>query len=253
MLKTGRCPEMRTAAGMNRAVRTLKQLAIEGLVVIGGDGSLHAADRISRHGIPVICIPGSIDNDIYGTDETIGYDTAVNTAVEAIDKIRDTATSHERIFIVEIMGREHGFLTLSVGLAAGVEFILIPEVKYNVPRLCAELKKEHNRGKSSVIIAFAEGAGNSFELGEKITESTHLEVRVSSLGYIQRGGAPSARSRLLASQFGAYAIDLLARGAKNRLVVLHNGRIADLSVTEAAGREKKLDSGLYELSMQLAI
>ena len=157
VLHTGRCPEMKTQSGMNRAVKTIKDLDLSGLIVIGGDGSLAAANAISKRGIKVMAIPASIDNDVCGTDETIGYDTALNTAVEAIDKIRDTATSHDRIFVVEIMGRSHGFLTLDVGIAAGCEFVVIPEVKHDINKIARELKKGKERGKTSEIIAFAEG------------------------------------------------------------------------------------------------
>lgn len=252
ILKTGRSPEMRTESGMNRAMSTLRQLNIEGLVIIGGDGSLHAGSRISQRGTPVVCIPASIDNDLYGTDETIGFDTALNTAVDAIDKIRDTASSHERIFIVEVMGREHGFLTVAVGFAAGVEFVLVPEVKFRLETLCRELKEQHRRGKTSVIIAFAEGAGNPFELAAKIQKQVSLEVRVSSLGYIQRGGSPTARSRILASKFGASAVDVLLSGKKNRLVVLSDGKITDIPISLAAGKEKRFDRGMYDLAKKLA-
>ncbi|MHB9155643.1 MAG: ATP-dependent 6-phosphofructokinase [Endomicrobiales bacterium] len=251
ILRTGRCPEMKTESGMNRAISMLNQLNVEGLVVIGGDGSLHAGDAISRRGIPVICVPASIDNDIFGTDETVGFDTALNTAVDAIDKIRDTASSHERVFIVEVMGREHGFLSVSVGVAAGVEFVLVPEVKYKLPTLLHELKEQHHRGKTSVIIVFAEGVGNPFKLAADISKA-RFEVRVSSLGYIQRGGTPSARSRILASQFGAHAVELLVKGKKNRLVVLENGRIKDMPIAMAAGKEKEFDRSLYDLTMKLA-
>ncbi|MCA6071730.1 MAG: ATP-dependent 6-phosphofructokinase, partial [Endomicrobium sp.] len=154
ILHTGRCPETKTKTGMNKAVKTIKELDLAGLIIVGGDGSLAAGCALSKQGVKVINIAASIDNDIYGTDETIGYDTALNTAVEAIDKIRDTATSHDRIFIVEIMGRKHGFLTADVGLAAGCEFIVVPEMKADINRLAAELKKGKERGKTSEIIAF---------------------------------------------------------------------------------------------------
>jgi len=253
ILRTARCPEIKTDAGMNRALSMLEQLKIEGLIVIGGDGSLKAGHRISQKGMPVICIPASIDNDIYGTDETIGFDTAANIAVEAIDKIRDTASSHERIFIVEVMGREHGFLSLSVGLAAGAEFIVVPEVKFNVNKLCYALENIHERGKTSVIVVFAEGVGNPLELAKKIEEKVHLEVRVSSLGYIQRGGTPTMRSRVLASKFGAHAVKLLMQGAKNRLVVLQKGEIQDISLSEALKEEKQFDMVTYTLAQQISM
>lgn len=252
ILKTVRCPEMKTFAGMNEASAKIKQLKIEALVVIGGDGSLKAGEALSRQGIPIISIPASIDNDIYGTDETIGFDTALNTAVEAIDKIRDTATSHERLFIVEVMGREHGFLAISIGVASGAEFILVPEINFNPAKLCSQIRKEYRRGKVSIIIVFAEGAGNPYKLAEKLEQNTRLEVRVSSLGYIQRGGTPSARSRILASQFGAHAIKLLLTKQKNRLVVLNKGQISDIPLHTAIKNEKTIDLATYNLAKLLA-
>lgn len=252
ILKTKRCSRIRTQAGMELAVDNLKKYGIEGLIVIGGDGSLAAGERISHNGISVICIPASIDNDIYGTDETIGFDTAVDTSVEAIDKIRDTAMSHERIFIVEVMGREHGFLALATGLASGAEFILVPEIKCDANKLCKELSQEHIKGKTSLIIVFAEGFGNPYELAEKIKESVKADVRVSSLGYIQRGGSPNGRSRNLASQFGAYAVDLLLKNKKNQLVVLKGNKITSLSLKQVIGKEKKLDKDIYNLAQRLA-
>lgn len=198
-------------------------------------------------------MPASIDNDIYGTDETIGFDTALDTAVEAVDKIRDTAASHERVFIVEVMGREHGFLALSVGIASGAEFILIPEVKYDADRLCVELKKERQKGKTSIIMIYAEGVGDPFKLASKINKCTGLEARVSSLGYIQRGGSPGGRSRILASRFGAQAVKLLLKGGKNRLVASRNGRITDIPFSAALGKTKKIDLSLYRLATELSI
>lgn len=251
-LKTGRCPELKTSAGMDKAIGVLRRLNIDGLVVIGGDGSLAAGTAISRRGIPVISIPATIDNDINGTDETIGFDTAMDTAVEAIDKIRDTAISHERVFIVEVMGREHGFLALSIGLAAGAEYILVPEIKQDTAALCRELRTVNHHGKTSVVIVVAEGCGDARLLAEKITLSTKLEVRVSTLGYIQRGGAPSARSRILACRFGSYAVDLLVAGRKNRLVVTRRGAISDIAVEEAMQNEKQFDRALYDIARTLS-
>jgi 6-phosphofructokinase 1 len=253
ILKTVRCPEIRKPEGLKKAVANLKRNGVEGLVVIGGDGSLAAAKKISDCGIPAVCVPGSIDNDIFGTDETIGFDTALDTAVMAVDKIRDTADSHERVFIIEVMGREHGFLALSVGIASGAEFILIPEIKYDVNKVCAELKKERQKGKTSIIMIFAEGAGDPNVLAERIDRCTGLEARVSSLGYIQRGGDPSGRSRILACRFGARAVNLLMQGKKNRLVVMNKGRISDIPFSKAAGGEKKIDKALYKLATELSI
>ncbi len=252
-LKTARCAEIKTAAGIKRAAEILREHGIEGLIVIGGDGSIRGGERISKYGIAVVGIPASIDNDVYGTEETIGFDTALNTATEAIDKIRDTAVSHERVFIVEVMGREHGFLTLAVGLASGSEFILIPEVKFRASKLCADIKDLNDRGKTSIIISFAEGAGNPYELAKTIERLRGIEVRVSSLGYIQRGGAPSARSRILASQFGAYAVELLRTGKRNQIVVTNGRVISSIPIAATIGNEKKIDMEVLKLAGRLAL
>jgi 6-phosphofructokinase 1 len=253
ILHTGRCPEMKTKSGMNRAVKTIKQLDLGGLIIIGGDGSLAAGNAISRYGIKVVNIPASIDNDVYGTDETIGYDTALNTAVDAIDKIRDTATSHDRIFVVEIMGREHGFLTLDVGLAAGCEYIIVPELKPDMKKLAVELTKGKERGKTSEIIAFAEGCGSSADFAGQIAKMTALEVRVSNLGYIQRGGTPTARTRILASQFGYESMRLFHKGQTGVLVGITNGKISSIPVSSAIKREKKFDDKAFKILRNLSI
>jgi 6-phosphofructokinase 1 len=253
MLHTGRCPETKTRTGMNRAVKTIKDLDLEGLIIIGGDGSLAAGCALSKHGVKVVNIAASIDNDIYGTDETIGYDTALNTAVEAIDKIRDTATSHDRIFVVEIMGRKHGFLTADVGLAAGCEFIIVPEMKFDINKLTLELKRGKEKGKTSEIIAFAEGCGSSSEFGKKIEKLTGLEVRVSNLGYIQRGGRPTARTRILASRFGHAAMNLVHKGKTNMLVGITNGNVLAVPIQHAIKREKKFDSQTFKVLRILSV
>lgn len=253
MLHTGRCPEIKTETGMNRAVKTIKDLGLEGLIIIGGDGSLAAGNALSKRGVKVINIPASIDNDIYGTDETIGYDTALNTAVEAIDKIRDTATSHDRIFVVEVMGREHGFLTLDVGLAAGCEFIVVPEMKFDIKKLAEELTKGKDRGKTSEIIAFAEGCGSSAEFAKKIGKMTGFEVRVSNLGYIQRGGRPTARTRILASKFGYAAMHLFHKKNYNRLVGLAKGEISSIPVSQAIKHEKKFNEKVLKVLRSLSV
>lgn len=253
ILHTGRCPETKTKPGMNRAVKTIKELGLDGIIVIGGDGSLAAGNALTQHGIKVINIPASIDNDIYGTDETIGYDTALNTAVEAIDKIRDTATSHDRIFVVEVMGREHGFLTLDVGLAAGCEFIVVPEMKVDMKKLAMELTRGKERGKTSEIIAFAEGVGSSDEFGSKIAKMTGLEVRVSNLGYIQRGGRPTARTRILASKFGYAAMHLFHKGKYNHLVGITNGKLSAIPIHTAMKHEKKFNEKELKILRNLSI
>lgn len=253
ILHTGRCPETKTKSGMNRAVKTIKEIGLSGLIVIGGDGSLAAGNALMQRGINVINIPASIDNDIYGTDETIGYDTALNTAVEAIDKIRDTATSHDRIFVVEVMGREHGFLTLDVGLAAGCEFIVVPEMKVDMKKLATELTRGKERGKTSEIIAFAEGCGSSADFAKKIAKATGLEVRVSNLGYIQRGGRPTARTRILASKFGYAAMYMMHKGKYNQLVGLTNGEISSIPISKAIKQEKKFNERTLKILRSLSI
>jgi len=240
MLKSTRCQEIKTPTGLARAVACLRKQTIDYLVIIGGDGSFTAGLKIARAGIPVIAIPGSIDNDVPGTDETIGFDTAVNTAVEAIDKIRDTATSFDRVFLVEVMGRKHGFLAQAVGIASGADFIIIPEAAYNLRRICAELIKDKAGTKTSEIIVFAEGAGSTMELTHKIELRTKVPVRVSVLGYIQRGGAPSARSRILAALFGNYAVDLIKKGIRNRAVVLINNSVRHIPLERSVHGKKKL-------------
>jgi 6-phosphofructokinase 1 len=253
MLHTGRCAETKTKAGMNKAVKTIKELDLSGLIIIGGDGSLAAGYALSKCGIKVINIAASIDNDIYGTDETIGYDTALNTAVEAIDKIRDTATSHDRIFVVEVMGRQHGFLTVDVGLAAGCEFVVIPEMKADVHELAKELKEGKTRGKTSEIIAFAEGCGSSSEFGKQIEQLTSLEVRVSTLGYIQRGGRPTARTRMLASEFGYAAMNFFHRGKTNVLIGITNGKVSAMPIQQAMKYEKKFDDQIFKVLRTLSV
>ncbi|MDD5687712.1 MAG: ATP-dependent 6-phosphofructokinase [Elusimicrobia bacterium] len=253
ILKSSRCKEIRTDSGLLKAVKTLKDNDIDYLVAIGGDGSITAAKRISKYGIPVIGIPASIDNDVYGTDETIGFDTAIDTAVDAIDKIRDTATSFDRVFIVEVMGREHGFLALEIGLASGAEFVFIPEVKYNIENICEELKKDQKKKKTSVIIVFAEGCGDAKQVAGQINKCTGIEVKVSNLGYIQRGGNPSGRSRNLASKFGSYAVDLILKGIKNKVVVLQKGKIKSLPVEQVVSGRKSIDKDTLKLIEKLAV
>jgi len=252
MLGTRRCQDMKTKEGQERAIANLAGRGIEGLVVIGGDGSMQGGAVLSRAGIKVIGIPASIDNDIFGTDETIGFDTAVNTSVEAIDKIRDTAASHDRIFIVEVMGREHGFLALSVGLAAGAEFILVPEVPLKIAELSAALNTERHRNKTSVIIVFAEGVGNPFDFAGQLRTVVPEEIRVSSLGYIQRGGTPSARSRILACRFGAHAVEMLSQNRTNEVVVLQGDVVTSIPLETCVNGVKKLDDKLYNLAGRLS-
>jgi len=254
ILKSSRCEEIRTKTGIEKAAKILLKHNIDYLVIIGGDGTFKAGQKISKtSGIPVIAIPATIDNDIFGTDETIGFDTAIDTAIDAIDKIRDTAASFERIFLVEVMGREHGFLAINIALASGAEFVLIPEMKYNINTISEKIIKMKENGKKSIIIIFAEGAGNATEAAKKIEAITSFPARVSNLGYIQRGGSPSARSRILGTQFGNYAIDLIRKKKKNRAVVMQNCRINDIDLKLVTSNEKKIDLSQLDIIGKVAI
>ncbi|MEM4246104.1 MAG: ATP-dependent 6-phosphofructokinase [Candidatus Bathyarchaeia archaeon] len=252
-LKTSRADRMKTDEGISEASEVLKEHSPDGLIVIGGDGSFRAASKIShRSGVPVIGIPATIDNDLAGTETTIGFDTAVNTGVSAIDKIRDTATSHERVFIVEVMGRGRGFIALEVGISTGAEIILIPEIEYDEENVCARLEKSRRSGKRSGIIVMAEGAGDCVEVGDFITRRTGFEVRLTRLGHLQRGGPPTALSRLLASRMGFSSIKFLLRGERNIMTALKNGAIIPVDLEYACTRKKKIDVSLYELASLLS-
>ncbi|AQU78971.1 MULTISPECIES: 6-phosphofructokinase [Planococcus] len=252
-LFSARCEEFRTEAGQLKAIEQIKKAGLEGLVVIGGDGSYQGAMALTKRGFPCVGVPGTIDNDIPGTDYTIGFDTALNTVIEAIDKIRDTATSHERTFIVEVMGRDAGDLALWAGLAGGAETILIPEESYNIDDMIDRLQKGRNRGKRHSIIIVAEGVMNGNELKALIKEKADIETRVSVLGHIQRGGSPTARDRVLGSLFGARAVEVLLEGAGGRAIGMKNHQVVDYDMTEAFTAEHNADMSLYTLSKELAI
>lgn len=219
ILKTSRCPEFMTKEGQKRAVEILQRNSIEGVVVIGGDGSYRGAHVLSREwNIPCVGVPGTIDNDLNGTDRTIGSDTAVETALDAIDKIKDTVNSMERIFVVEVMGRSCGYIAMKTALAGGAEQVLIPEVRFDISELCHEITDGYIRGKASWIIIVAEGAVKGPELAQRINELTDLETRFVVLGHVQRGGTPTAEDRILGGRLGAAAVDLLARGETDKAV-----------------------------------
>jgi len=254
ILKTVRCEEMKTSEGVEKAVEVLKSKNIEGLITIGGDGTFRGACEVHKtSGIPVIGVPATIDNDVAGTDTTIGFDTAVNTALWAIDKIRDTAISHERIFVIEVMGRKRGFLALEVGFAGGAEVILIPEVKFDLDKICRKLKGARKEGKTSEIIVMAEGAGDSHEVVDFIAEKTESQVRLTVLGYIQRGGPPTACSRALACQFGHHAVELLLDGEKKRMVGIRGRRIISVDLEYSWRERKELDLERYRLAEILSL
>jgi len=253
ILRTSRSLEFRTPEGIKKAAETLISNNVDGLAVIGGNGSFGGAMDLSKKtNTLIVGIPASIDNDIFGTDETIGFDTALNTAVDEIDKIRDTAISHERIFIVEVMGRARGFLAVTVGLTVGAEIILVPEVKFNVKKIVQKLEENSAKGKKSGIIVAAEGVGDTRKLGQEIEKETGVEVRLSVLGYAQRGGSPTGRSRLLADLFADKAVELLLKEEDKQIVGLQKGKITSIDLEESCRTEKPLDLDLLKLASVLA-
>ena len=254
MLHTVRCPEFKRKKGLLKAARTLKKNRIDGLIVIGGNGSFKGAYELSKNcDTAIIGIPATIDNDIYGTDETIGFDTAVNTAVSLIDKIRDTAVSHERVFIVEVMGRKRGFLALEVGLTVGAESILVPEIEVDMEKICERIVENSKKGKRSNIIVAAEGVNITRKLARIIEKKTKCEVRITVLGHVQRGGHPTARSRMLACLFGEKAVNMLLEGKRNKITAIQNGKITTADLKESFTKEKPLNLKLLKLAEELSI
>src|SRR4051812_13681447 len=253
MLQTARCPEFKTPEGQQKGIEQLKAHGIEGLVVIGGDGSYQGARALTQQGYPCVGVPGTIDNDIPGTEVTIGFDTALNTVIDALDKIRDTATSHERTFVIEVMGRDAGDLALWSGLAGGAETILIPEENYDMKDICDRSKQGHDRGKKHSIIIVAEGVESGIELGKKIKELTNFDTRVSVLGHMQRGGSPTAFDRVLASRLGSRAVELMMAGMGGRAVGIENNKVVDHDFTEVLNGTHKVDYNLLKLANELSI
>lgn len=254
MLYTARSPEFRTEEGIQKAVRTCREQGIEGVVVIGGDGSFRGAQDLTRHGMPCIGIPGTIDNDISCCEHTIGYDTALNTCMEMIDKLRDTAQSHDRCSVVEVMGRHAGYLALNVGIAVGATSIVVPEIPFDFEKdILERMKSTSATGKKHFIIIVAEGVGHVIEMAEKIEERTGIESRATILGHVQRGGSPTLRDRVLASQMGHYAVGLLMEGKSNRVVTIQNDRILDYDIEEALQMKKPFDFDLFQMAHEISI
>lgn len=253
MLQSARCPEFKTREGQLKGIEQLKAHGIEGLVVIGGDGSYRGAKALTELGYPCVGVPGTIDNDIPGTEQTIGFDTALNTVINALDKIRDTATSHERTFVIEVMGRDAGDIALWAGLAGGAETILIPEENYEMKDIAARLLKGKERGKKHSIIVVAEGVCSGVEFAKQLQEATNFDTRVSVLGHIQRGGSPTAADRVLASRLGARAVELLIEGKGGRAVGIEKNQLVDYDIIEALQRKHTLDLNLFNLSKELSI
>ena len=254
ILQTARCQAMRTEEGQRKAAGILKKYGIDGLVVIGGDGSFAGAQKLSNLGINTIGIPGTIDLDIDCTEYTIGFDTAVNTAMEATDKVRDTSTSHERCSIIEVMGRDAGYLALWCGIANGAEQILMPEEHdYDEEQIIANIMENRKRGKKHYIIINAEGIGDSMNMAKRIEEATGMETRATILGHMQRGGSPTCKDRVYASIMGAKAVELLCEGKTNRVVGYKHGEYMDFDIDEALSMKKVIPEYQYKIAKDLSI
>ena len=254
ILQTARCPEFRTEEGQKLGAEMCRKHGIEGIIVIGGDGSFRGAQKLAAQGINTIGIPGTIDLDISCTDYTIGFDTAVNTAMEAIDKIRDTASSHERCSIIEVMGRDAGYIALWCGLANGAEQVLIPEkYDFDEQKIVNNIIANRKRGKRHYIIINAEGIGHSTSLARRIEAATGMETRATILGHMQRGGSPTCKDRVYASTMGAYAVDLLCEGKSNRVVAYKDGKFTDFDVDEALAMEKQISDYQFNVGKNLSI
>ena len=254
MLYTARSPEFCTEAGMQKAVETCRKNEIDGVVVIGGDGSFRGAQDLTRHGVPCIGLPGTIDNDISCCEHTIGYDTALNTSMEMIDKLRDTAQSHDRCSVVEVMGRRAGYLALNVGIAVGATSIIVPEVPFDFERdIIDRMRTTSATGKKHFIVIVAEGVGHVMSMAEDIEKRLGIETRATILGHVQRGGNPTVYDRVLASQMGYYAVEILLEGKSNRVVTIQNDHVLDFDIEEALQMKKPFDFDLYRMAHEISI
>ena len=257
ILKSARSARFRTAEGMEKAYQNILKEGIDGIVCVGGDGTFRGANEFtSKYGVPFIGIPGTIDNDMYGTDNTLGYDTALNTAVDCIDKIRDTASAHDRLFFIEVMGRDAGFIALKSGIATGAEGILVPEFETDLDELVRTLEAGHKKNKSSSIVVVAEGddAGSAFEISEKVKErlQSSYDIRVSILGHIQRGGSPSCFDRVLASRMGYEAVKALLAGRVNEMVGILKGEIAYTPFSKSTKHHNAMNPSWVEMATILS-
>lgn len=254
ILYTARSREFKTVEGRAKAIEVCKSLGIEGVVVIGGDGSFNGARALSDEGVPCVGIPGTIDNDISCSDYTIGFDTAMNTAMEMVDRIRDTAQSHDRCSVVEVMGRKCGDIALHTGIAVGATAVLVPEINYDFETdVIKRIRFTQMTGKKHFIIIVAEGIGGVDKIAKDIEEKTGIESRATILGHVQRGGSPTLRDRVVASTMGAYAVRLLAEGKSKRVVALQDGKIVDFDITEALQMKRKFDVELYKTALKISI
>jgi 6-phosphofructokinase 1 len=253
-LRTARCLEMMTYEGQAQAVKTLEKHGIEGLVVIGGDGSFRGAKELTdRFGVPTIGIPGTIDNDLEYTDYTLGFDTAVNTCLDIINKLRDTMTSHERVSVVEVMGRHCGDIALYSGIASGAEIIVVPEIKFDMDEIVSKINRSRANGKHSNIVVVAEGVMGADEFAKQLQARTTYSVRPTCIGHVQRGGSPTMADRMLAAQFGNKAVRLLNDGIGNRAVGIRDNKIIDMDIIEAVSMKKQFNYELYETLQMISM
>lgn len=248
ILRTARCEEFMTEEGRLQAATVLKVFGVDGLIVIGGDGTFKGAQKLSEMGVPTVGIPGTIDNDLAYTDYTIGFDTAINTVLDAIGKIRDTSSSHERVSVIEVMGRNCGDLAVFTGLAGGAEKVIIPEIEWDIDDICKDLLESKNKGKTQSVIVLAEGVGRAQDVAEEIHKKTRMECRATVLGHIQRGGSPTGFDRVLASKMGAKAVELLLADKSSRVIGTRNNEIIDMDIHEALQIKTKFPQELYELT-----
>lgn len=254
ILYTARSEEYNTPAGVKKAADTCRELGVVGVVVIGGDGSFRGARDLTNEGILCVGIPGTIDNDIACSEYTVGFDTAMNTAMEMIDRIRDTAQSHDRCSVIEVMGRRCGDIALQTGIAVGATAILVPEREFDLDKdVIGRMMVTQKTGKKHFIVIVAEGVGNSNEIAKYIEEKTGVETRLTVLGHVQRGGQPTLRDRVVASEMGHKAVELLANGIGNRVVAMTNGKIVDYDITEALNQKRVFDDNLYQIALDISI
>lgn len=252
MLCTARCAEFRYDEGVEKAKKTCIENGIEGLVVVGGDGSFRGAADLSAKGILAVGVPGTIDNDISMTEYTIGYDTAMNTVVEMVDKLRDTAQSHDRCSVVEVMGRNAGYIALNAGIAVGATYIITKEEPFTMNDVIQKILAGKKNGKHHFIVVVAEGIGNSEQIAKEIEQETGIESRATILGHVQRGGSPTLRDRVAASQLGHYAVELLEKGIGNRVVGFKDNQVVDYDIQEALKMKKQFEHKLYEIANEIS-
>lgn len=254
VLYTARSPQFRTEEGILSAIDACHELGIDGIVCIGGDGTFRGARDLSNRGIPCVGVPGTIDNDIASTEYSIGFDTAANTCMEMVDRLRDTSQSHERCSVVEVMGRQAGYLALHAGIACGATSVIVPEIPVNLERdVIPKMRRTQLSGKKHYIIVVAEGVGGVANIAQQIQDLTGIESRATILGHVQRGGSPSVRDRVVASEMGHHAVELLSQGIGNRVVAMQKSTIVDFDINEALDMVKPFDEELYRVANDISI